>query len=740
MDAINKIWPQWETVELLGSGSYGKVYKVRRREMGKEYFSAVKVVRIPSDDTEIKDLQRSGMDVGGIHSYFEGTVKNLLNEIQIMESLKSANNIVSIEDHQILELGEGEIGWEIYIRMELLQDIGTYLLDHKMTSHEVIKLGCDLCGALASCEKVNIIHRDIKIDNVFVTEFGNYKLGDFGIAKQLEKTQSAMSQKGTNMYMAPEVFRGENYNQTVDIYSLGILLYRLLNDGRFPFMPPIDQPIQYNDQQFSIEQRLSGKPLPDPVNADEELSRIIRKASEYRSEDRYQSAEELLHDLNEYRLLHKSKTLANVVSGEQDNKNHVSDGKTTSAFGMMYEHNNPEPIQDFTEEKNKDAVEEEKTENKSLTEDKEKQQEPEKEKKGKKEKEENKKNKGIPIITLASVILIVAVVAVILFRNKIFKNAESQKSVLSQTVTTVSKLGISLQFPEGWKADTYEDGAIAKKDGKYMGVTVNYVRNGAYDDDDQTLGMGKELAEHLFKNAYNTTQVKESALYDINGRRFYHVRYEYEGSNQSRFITFEDKTEICFSMETDGNISDAEESLFKEVMKSVKLNFKGIDYSELKPADANEDPFAIGETITNADAFGISVKFPKVCKSQVSDDKITAKYSGSTYNDGYTLEFTKKDVSGKGFIDNGMNDVTRDALLKQEESELGHIIRNYEVESLNGVSYLYLRSTDDINKYISLITIVNGVQYEYRMIYEYWKDYSGARGSMENIVKTIIYK
>ncbi len=104
-----------------------------------------------------------------------------------------------------------------------------------MTRQQILRLGMDMCQALIACERANVIHRDIKVDNVFFNGFDSFKLGDFGISKQLEKTQSALSQKGTNMYMAPEVFRAEKYDHTVDIYSLGIMLYRLLNRGVFHF-------------------------------------------------------------------------------------------------------------------------------------------------------------------------------------------------------------------------------------------------------------------------------------------------------------------------------------------------------------------------------------------------------------------------------------------------------------------------------------------------------------------------
>ena len=94
-----------------------------------------------------------------------------------------------------------------------------------------------MCNALELCEKRGIIHRDIKPDNIFINDNGDYKLGDFGVARQLEKSSTFMSRRGNQAYMAPEVYKGEWYGEKADIYSLGLVLYRLLNNSRIPFMP-----------------------------------------------------------------------------------------------------------------------------------------------------------------------------------------------------------------------------------------------------------------------------------------------------------------------------------------------------------------------------------------------------------------------------------------------------------------------------------------------------------------------
>lgn len=303
---INQVWPEWNEDCVLGEGSFGKVYRAKRVEYGRTFYSAIKVLTVPKSQQEIKFARSQGMNDTEIYNYFQGLVDNLLNEITLMDNLKGAQNIVGIEDYKIIER-QGEIGWDIFIRMELLTPFDSFVSNPEFSQKDVIRLGVDICTALEVCESNYIVHRDIKPDNIFISRFGEYKLGDFGIARKLEATQANLSRKGTLNYMAPEVYKSEEYGANVDIYSLGLVLYTLLNNNRIAFLPPYPQPITYKDNEEALARRLSGETLSLPCNASASLGATIIKACAYRPQDRYQTATEFKNALiNEWNVLVQS--------------------------------------------------------------------------------------------------------------------------------------------------------------------------------------------------------------------------------------------------------------------------------------------------------------------------------------------------------------------------------------------------------------------------------------------------
>lgn len=290
IDVLKKTWPEWQVEgEPLGRGSFGTVFKAVRRNHNVESRAAIKVIAIPADSAEIDSLQADGLDPDATRTYLQNLVNDFVSEIQLMERLKGVQNIVSVEDYEVIEKN-GELGWYILIRMELLTPFNKYALSKTLTEADVIKLGCDICTALELCQSCDIIHRDIKPENIFINDFGHYKLGDFGIARKMGNISGGLSQKGTFNYMAPEVANSNNYDTRADLYSLGIVLYKLLNNNRLPFLETEQQLLNPNERRLAVERRIQGEPLPAPSEASPAMASVILTACNHDCKRRFASA------------------------------------------------------------------------------------------------------------------------------------------------------------------------------------------------------------------------------------------------------------------------------------------------------------------------------------------------------------------------------------------------------------------------------------------------------------------
>ena len=286
----------WKITRPLGEGSYGRVFEMERTEFGQTYQAALKVITVPQSKAEIGSILSEGMSTPQAEAYFHGIVEELVHEFSIMFKLKGTANIVSCEDLRVLEHPDG-IGWDILIRMELLHPLLPYVYEHPMARRDIIKLGIDICKALERCQRYNVIHRDIKPENIFISDSGDYKLGDFGIARTIERTTSGLSKKGTYSYMAPEVYAGREYGFSVDTYSLGLVLYRMLNKNRGPFLPQPPEAITFASREQALARRISGEPLPRPFYGEGRLGEIVLKACAFDPKDRYSSPQQMRQEL-----------------------------------------------------------------------------------------------------------------------------------------------------------------------------------------------------------------------------------------------------------------------------------------------------------------------------------------------------------------------------------------------------------------------------------------------------------
>ena len=145
---MGTVFQGWEIEKYIGGGAFGKVYRIVREDFGHTYEAAMKVIEIPQNPTEVIALRNDGMTEENVTEYFYGMVEEIVEEFVLMSKLKGNSNIVSYEDHAVIKKKDS-FGWVIYIRMELLTPLFSYIKENNLTIKDVIQLGIDMCHALA---------------------------------------------------------------------------------------------------------------------------------------------------------------------------------------------------------------------------------------------------------------------------------------------------------------------------------------------------------------------------------------------------------------------------------------------------------------------------------------------------------------------------------------------------------------------------------------------------------------
>ena len=262
-------------------------YSVRHTESGECF--VLKHLSVPASDAQVRALILSGIyeNEQDVLAYYTGLVSDMKRELDLGKNLSETGCFAGPVDYQIVQKTDG-IGYDIYILQALQVPLNELINRNGMTHLRAINLGIDLCDAIIACREAGYLFANLKPDNIFLVPSGRFMLGDLGLVPLQDLQYAGIPEDYIGSFSPPELFDITGVpNLTLDLYSLGMVLYRIYNGNHGPFED------ENTDEAMADKLRLSGKPLPTPIYADYELAGIITKACSYRIPGRYSTPEQL---------------------------------------------------------------------------------------------------------------------------------------------------------------------------------------------------------------------------------------------------------------------------------------------------------------------------------------------------------------------------------------------------------------------------------------------------------------
>ena len=234
---------------------------------------AIKKISLPYDNlTGTQSRQNMRDDIAQrIHNEM-----NTLSKI----SLESGNRfVITYYDYKLVENTE-DLKYDLYIRMDYLTSVGQLYKDSAITVRDLLRMGFEICDALDWCHKNGRVHNNLNLNNIFVNKEGRFVLGDFASFYNKENDDIVCS--------APELYFGETPSPSTDIYSLGMVMYMLLNDG----LPPFAENDSQDEVQIALRRLKAGEKTTFTKSVNQRLSDVVCKAIAPKNE-RYNSVEEI---------------------------------------------------------------------------------------------------------------------------------------------------------------------------------------------------------------------------------------------------------------------------------------------------------------------------------------------------------------------------------------------------------------------------------------------------------------
>lgn len=294
----------------------------------------VKIISTPATPSQMDAMLLSGAfsDTETALQYFKELSKGIEDEVTILEKLSHLEGFLPITGVQTVE-AENNAGYETYLLSPYRRTLERRMRKEQLTHLAAVNLGLDICSALAVCRRSGYLYTALKPENIVITDEGAYKIGDIGFMALDSLQYASLPDRCRSQYTAPEIADAfSSLNTTIDIYALGLILYRIFNGGNLPSSDDLQN-------------------LPAPDYADYEMSEIILKACAYEQADRWQDPVELGQALVAYMQRNGANDTPIIPLAAEN----IADDPASSHLEDIPEHNSSDTESDDCETISEDA-------------------------------------------------------------------------------------------------------------------------------------------------------------------------------------------------------------------------------------------------------------------------------------------------------------------------------------------------------------------------------------------------
>lgn len=245
----------------------------------------VKIISIPAAQVQLDALLLTGAcsDEQQALAYFKDRADDAAGEVDILERLSHLEGFAPCVGHEVRRM-EQAVGYDVCLLTPYRRSLERLIFAEPLTHLAAVNLGLDMCAALSVCRQAGYLYVDLKPENIFRSETQGFQIGDLGFIPLSSLKYASLPEKYRSYYTAPEICDAlSELNDTMDIYALGLILYRIYNNGQFP-----------------SENMDANGSLPTPMYADYEMAEIILKACAPNPSDRWATPAQMGQALVDY--------------------------------------------------------------------------------------------------------------------------------------------------------------------------------------------------------------------------------------------------------------------------------------------------------------------------------------------------------------------------------------------------------------------------------------------------------